>query len=171
MSLPILFYILLVIHNAQAAETNCDKIKPKSAADCKLSNEDKSRPFSKVLCCYEKDYMNSGFKCESYGQISAEYKTDTCYNETNIPNTCEFINPNSPSDCVLSKDEKAKYDYCCYVVDGGDKYCSAETKESYQAAKEVFKAFGTKQDIFDCKNEMGFIFPRIIYFLLILLNL
>ena len=99
------------------------------------------------------------------------FKTGECYNETNIPDSCEYINPNSASDCVLSEGEKAKYDYCCYVVDDGVKSCSAETKESYEANKIIFDALATKQDVFDCKNEMGFIFPRIIYFLLVLLNL
>ena len=171
MSLKILLYLLFVIQNAKSAETDCDKIKPSSAADCKLSANDKTGFLPKVLCCYEEDYFNSGFKCQSYSEGLSELKTDECYNETNIPNGCEFINPSSASDCVLSESEKAKYDYCCYVVDDGVKSCSAETKESYEASKIVFDALATKQDKFDCKNEMGFIFPRIIYFLLILLNL
>ena len=168
MPLHILFCILLVIQNAKAAETYCEDIKPSSAADCKLSEKEKSY---NVLCCYEEDYLNSGFKCTPYTKSLSKYKTDECYNETNIPNGCEFINPSSASDCVLSESEKDKYDYCCYVEYDGDKSCSAETKDTYEASKKIFDALATKQDKFDCKNEMGFIFPRIIYFLLILLNL
>ena len=169
MPFHIFLFIFLVTQIHKTAEVDCDKIKPKSAADCKLSEDDKSRIFPNVLCCYEEDYLNSGFKCESYSESMAKLKTDECYNETNIPSGCDFIIPNSASDCVLSEKEKAKYDYCCYVVDDGVKYCSAETKESYEANKEVFKLTATKQDKFECKME--FIFPRLIYFLLILLNL
>ena len=169
MPFHIFLFIFLVSQIHKTAEVDCDQIKPKSAADCKLSENDKSGFIPKKLCCNEKDYLNSGFKCASYIGSSLLLKNDECYNETNIPTDCEFINPNSASDCVLSEKEKAKYDYCCYVVDDGVKYCSAETKESYEAAKEVFKVMGTKQDKFECKME--FIFPRLIYFLLILLNL
>ena len=84
---------------------------------------------------------------------------------------CEDIVPKSAEDCVLSKDDKDNYDYCCYVEFYGDKSCSGETKESYGKSMELFKAMATKQDKFDCQNETGFIFPRLIYFLLILLNL
>ena len=171
MSLKILLCLLLVIQNAKSAETNCDKIKPSSAADCKLSANDKSGFLPKVLCCYEEDYLNSGFKCQSYSEGFSALKTDECYNETNMPDTCEFINPNSASDCVLSEGDKAKFDYCCYMVEDGVKSCSAETKDSYEIHKGYFAATANKQDVFDCKNEIGFIFPRIIYFLLILLNL
>ena len=169
MPFHIFLFIFLVTQIHKTAEVDCDKIKPKSAADCKLSEDDKSGIFPKVLCCYEEDYLNSGFKCESYGKYTAELKKDECYNETNIPSGCDFIIPNSASDCVLSEKEKAKYDYCCYEEYDGVKSCSPETKESYEAAKEVFKALTTKQDKYECKME--FIFPRLIYLLLILLNL
>ena len=83
--------------------------------------------FPKKYCYYEKD--TSEFKCKAYDDLDFELlKDDECYNETNtnIPNTCEFINPSKASDCVLSESEKTKYDFCCYMVDGGEKSCSAE---------------------------------------------
>ena len=50
------------------------------------------------------------------------------------------------------------------MVDGGEKSCSAETQESYEVGYELFKAFATKEDIFECKNNnrAGYIYLRLI---------
>ena len=170
------FYIflcfLLVMQKINTQEVDCEKIKPTSPSDCKLSQNDKTAFFPKKYCCYEKDI--SEFKCKAYDDLDFELlKDDECYNETNtnIPNTCEFINPSKASDCVLSESEKTKYDFCCYLVDGGEKSCSAETQESYEVGYELFKAFATKEDIFECKNNnrAGYIYLRLIYLMIIIL--
>ena len=57
------------------------------------------------------------------------------------------------------------------MVDGGEKSCSAETQESYEVGYELFKAFATKEDIFECKNNnrAGYIYLRLIYLMIIIL--
>ena len=175
MNFYILLCLLLVIQKAKTQEVDCNKIKPTSPSDCKLSQNDKTGLFEKKYCCYEKD--SEGFKCQAYSDFDLEmklFKIDECYNETNtnIPNSCEFINPSKASDCVLSESEKKKYDFCCYYVDDGVKSCSAETQESYEIEYELFKAFATKEDIFECKNnnnKAGFIYLRLIYLMIIIL--
>ena len=163
--------LLLVIQNIKTQEVDCEKIKPKSPSDCKLSENDKSGFIPKEYCCYEKE--DTEFVCRAYSDFLFQYKEGECYNETNtnIPNTCEFINPSQASDCVLSESEKKKYDFCCYMVDSGVKSCSAETQESYEITYEIFKAFATKEDIFECKsnNKAGFVYIRLIYLIIFLL--
>ena len=166
-----LLCLLLVLQITKNQEIDCEDIIPKSPSDCKLSQKDKSGFFPNKYCCYEKSFDDSGFQCTAYSESLFKLKDDECYNETNtnIPNTCEYINPSKASDCVLSESDKKKYDYCCYMVDGGVKSCSAETKDSYEIDYEIFKAFATKEDIFDCKNKAGFIYLRLIYLMIIIL--
>ena len=58
------------------------------------------------------------------------------------------------------------------MVDG-EKSCTAETKNSYEAGKVVFESLSTKEDIFDCKvNKISILnLPAILFVLLILLHL
>ena len=81
------FYIflcfLLVMQKINTQEVDCEKIKPTSPSDCKLSQNDKTAFFPKKYCCYEKDI--SEFKCKAYDDLDFELlKDDECYNETNI---------------------------------------------------------------------------------------
>ena len=173
MSIYILFFILLTIQCVKSAEVDCANINPASAADCKLSENDQKRIIPYEYCCYEKNILTSKWVCQPYSEYTFEFKDGECYNETNmpdIPDTCEMINPKSASDCVLSETDKKKYDYCCYVVYDGDKECSPETKESYEASIELFRAISNKEDIFDCGiNKSGFIFLRFKYLAILIL--
>ena len=159
---------MLAIQCVKSAEVDCANINPASAADCKLSENDKKRIIPYEYCCYEKNILTSKWGCQPYFTfVSIDGE---CYNETNIPDTCEMINPKSASDCVLSESDKKKYDYCCYVVYDGDKECSPETKESYEASIELFRAISNKEDIFDCGiNKSGFIFLRFKYLAILIL--
>ena len=49
--------------------------------------------------------------------------------------------------------------------------CTAETKESYQAAKALFDAFKGDGNVFDCRNKSGYIYLSVLSFILIILNL
>ena len=53
--------------------------------------------------------------------------------------------------------------------------CSAETKESYQAAKELFDALKSDGDVLDCgkrkASKAGYIYLSVLSFILIILNL
>ena len=170
MPIYILFFILLIIQCVKSAEVDCANINPASAADCKLSENARKRFLPYEYCCYEKNILTSKWECLPYSESMFKFKDGECYNETNIPDTCEFINPKSASDCVLSESDKKKYDYCCYVVFDGDKECSAETKESYEASIELFKVTSNKEDIFDCGiNKSGFIFLRLKYLVILIL--
>ena len=165
-----LFFIFLITQCVKSAEVDCGDINPTSAADCKLSENDKNLFFPYKYCCYEKNLLTSKWGCQPYTETGFKLKDGECYNETNIPDTCEMINPKEASDCVLSESDKKKYDYCCYVVYDGDKECSAETKESYEASIELFKTLSTKEDIFECGiNKTGFIFLGIQYLMILLL--
>ena len=44
-------------------------------------------------------------------------------------------------------------------------------KESYEVGYELFKAFATKEDIFECKNNnsAGYLYLRLIYLMIIIL--
>ena len=171
MTIYTILFLLLAIQNSKTQEVNCEDIKPNSPSDCKLSTKDKSGIFPKTLCCYEIE--SPGFKCNAYSDYDIGFfKTDECYNETNsnIPNTCEFINPNKASDCVLSESDKKKYDFCCYMVMDGVKGCSSETQDSYETSLPLFKALATKEDIFDCKNNNArIIYSRFIYMVILIL--
>ena len=118
MSIYIPFFILLAIQCVKSAEVDCANINPASAADCKLSENDKKRIIPYEYYCYEKNILTSKWGCQphlTFVSIDGE-----CYNETNIPDTCEMINPKSASDCVLSESDKKKYDYCCSIGFNGD---------------------------------------------------
>ena len=157
---------------------DCNYILPEEASDCVLSENDKKKY---DYCCYR--YKNGrksciGDKKDTYELSKNLYDIYDCQiskSSSSKGQDCESITPEKSSDCKLSDNEKSKYDYCCYMVDGGEKSCSAETKESYEAGLEVFKAFATKEDVFVCdgyNNGSGFIIiSKILFGLIILLNL
>ena len=163
--------------------SDCNYILPEEASDCVLSENDKKKY---DYCCYR--YKNGrksciGDKKDTYELSKSLYEgtKDDIYDcqisksSSSKGQDCESITPEKSSDCKLSDNEKSKYDYCCYMVDGGEKSCSAETKESYEAGLEVFKAFATKEDVFVCdgyNNGSSFIIiSNILFGLIILLNL
>ena len=167
-----ILFILILIQSIKSQETQCNDIKPKSAADCQLANSGIDKAHNKY-CCFQKPYLDNPARCVAYpGFLFPE----PCYNATNLPpNDCEYIVPEKASDCVLSENDKKKYDYCCYVLvlDGGEKYCSAETKDSYEMSLSVFKAFATNEDIFDCGVNKGSFMDlsNILLVLIIILNM
>ena len=158
--------------------SDCNYILPEEASDCVLSENDKKKY---DYCCYR--YKNGrksciGDKKDTYELSKSLYDIYDCQiskSSSSKGQDCESITPEKSSDCKLSDNEKNKYDYCCYMVDGGEKSCSAETKESYEAGLEVFKAFATKEDVFVCdgyNNGSSFIIiSNILFGLIILLNL
>ena len=158
--------------------SDCNYILPEEASDCVLSENDKKKY---DYCCYR--YKNGrksciGDKKDTYELRKNLYDIYDCQiskSSSSKGQDCESITPEKSSDCKLSDNEKSKYDYCCYMVDGGEKSCSAETKESYEAGLEVFKAFATKEDVFVCdgyNNGSSFIIiSNILFGLIILLNL
>ena len=234
-----ILFILILIQSIKSQETQCNDIKPKSAADCKLANSGLDKAHNKY-CCFQKPYLNNPAECVAYPPLLFP---EPCYNETNLPpNDCEYIVPEKTSDCVLSENDqkkydfccykyingikscapdtekayemnkilyidtkediydcqiskehqgcesiipekasdcvlsendKKKYDYCCYVLDGGEKSCSAETKDSYETFLSVFKAYATNEDIFDCGVNKGSFMDlsNILLVLIIILNM
>ena len=86
---------------------------------------------------------------------------------------CESVTPRSKSDCVLTEEDKQNgAEYCCFYKDGNDLECSAETKESYQAAKVLFDALKSEGDVLDCgTSKAGYIYLSVLSFILIILNL
>ena len=234
-----ILFILTLTQSIKSQETQCNDIKPKSAADCKLANSGNDKAWNKY-CCFKKPQYGSPASCVAYWWFPS---SEPCYNETNLPpNDCEYIVPEKTSDCVLSENDrkkydfccykyyngikscapdtengyeynkilykdtkediydcqiskeyqgcesiipekasdcvlsendKKKYDYCCYVLDGGKKSCSAETKDSYETFLSVFKAYATNEDIFDCGVNKGSFMDlsNILLVLIIILNM
>ena len=165
-----ILFILILIQSIKSQETQCIDIKPKSAADCKLANSGNDKTWNKY-CCFKKPQFGKPASCEANMFLIG---SEPCYNATNLPpNDCEYIVPEKASDCVLSENDKKKYDYCCYVLYGGEKSCSAETKDSYEMSISAFKAFATNEDIFDCGVNKGSFMDlsNILLVLIIILNM
>ena len=141
----IMFFILLFIQNSKGEEVTCNNIVPKSAADCKLSSS-----FPDMLykyCCFQQSNEFDHSKCERKSTLN---EGEQYYNETNIPpNDCNYILPEEASDCVLSENDKKKYDYCCYRYENGRKSCVGDKKDTYELSKSLYeKADGA---IYDCQ--------------------
>ena len=74
---------------------------------------------------------------------------------------------------VLTEEDKQNgAEYCCFYKEGNDLECTAETKESYKAAKALFDSIKSYGDVLDCgKSKAGYIFLSVLSFILIILNL
>ena len=141
----IMFFILLFIQNSKGEEVTCNNIVPKSAADCKLSSA--FPDISYKYCCFQQSNDYEHPKCLPELTLN---EGEQCYNETNIPpNDCNYILPEEASDCVLSENDKKKYDYCCYRYKNGRKSCIGDKKDIYELSKSLYE--GTKDDIYDCQ--------------------
>ena len=172
----IVFFICL----AKSAETDCSYIRPKKPSDCKLSEKDIEDNYK--YCCFENyTYFNS---CSPYSEEGFKTFFDVkdakkCSTQSKLAEDsessysgCESVTPRSKSDCVLTEEDKQNgAEYCCFFKDGNDLECTAETKESYQAAKALIDAFKMDGYVLDCKNKAGYIYLSVLSFILIILNL
>ena len=67
---------------------------------------------------------------------------------------CKEIKPSQPSDCVLSKEDKKSYKYCCYEKDILGTRCSPYT----QAMKDIVEDLNEEsEDIFVCNISSSYI--------------
>ena len=169
----IVFFIRFTI----SAETDCTFIKPKKPSDCKLSEKDIKDNYK--YCCFQNytyfiscdPYTEEGFKTFFDVKDAKKCSTQTklAEDKESSYSGCESVTPKSKSDCVLTEEDK---EYCCFFKDGNDLECTAETKESYQAAKVLFDAFKSEGDILDCgTSKAGYINLSVLSFILIILNL
>ena len=103
-----ILFILILIQSIKSQETQCKDIKPKSAADCKLANSGNDKTWNKY-CCFKKPQFGKPASCEANMFLIG---SEPCYNATNLPpNDCEYIVPEKTSDCVLSENDKKKYEF------------------------------------------------------------
>ena len=186
--------ILLFIEKIKSAETNCKNIKPKSPTDCKLSTSDKTQY---QYCCYvnyqvagyrqiecspltDDDYQDekSVAKLLEYESFVCDKSSTSSTDENTKLKNCHYISPKKASDCVLTEEDKKKYEYCCYEEIDGVKTCSPYTEESYKEELEYYNIFKNIGDgmKFQCggdeDNQAGFINISIVFFiLLIIMNL
>ena len=160
-----ILFILILIQSIKSQETQCNDIIPKSAADCILANSGNDKAKNKY-CCFQKPYLDNPARCVAYPGFSSP---ETCYNATNLPpNDCEYIVPEKASDCVLSENDKKKYDFCCYNYYNGIKSCAPDTEDSYEYNKVLYT--DTKEDIYDCGvNKGSFMDLSIILLVLIII--
>lgn len=80
---------------------------------------------------------------------------------------CSHIVPNKTSDCVLSKEDKKNYKYCCYEFNiFYDRYaCDSYTQTTYEITKDLVE----KDDVFICNKFTSLYFRfTLLIFLLIL---
>ena len=142
----IIFFILLVIQNSKGEETTCNDIVPKSAADCKLSSSVIDRLYK--YCCFQQSNEYDHSKCTPHLTLK---EGEQCYNETNMPpSDCNYILPEEASDCVLSENDKKKYDYCCYRYKNGRKSCIGDKEDTYEVSKHTYEYFD-EDAIYDCQ--------------------
>ena len=66
---------------------------------------------------------------------------------------CKEIKPTNPSDCVLSKEDKKTYKYCCYEKNILGTKCSAYT----QSTKDIIDELIEDEDIFICNTSSSYI--------------
>ena len=174
-------YIVFFIRFTISAETDCTFIKPKKPSDCKLSEKDIKDNYK--YCCFQNytyfiscdPYTEEGFKTFFDVKDAKKCSTQTklAEDKESSYSGCESVTPKSKSDCVLTEEDKQNgAEYCCFFKDGNDLECTAETKESYQAAKVLFDAFKSEGDILDCgTSKAGYINLSVLSFILIILNL
>jgi len=157
----ILVFCAFFIHYTKA-ETNCNWINPEKPSDCRLSQNDIAQEYK--YCCYEGEPAS----CYRYTQESFQLLFDVkninrCSTQTKIADDnpisysgCESVTPRSKSDCVLNQQDKdAGAEYCCYFKDGDEIQCTAETKESYEAGKELIDYLDDGSSVFDCNTNAG----------------
>ena len=154
---------------------DCNDIIPEKTSDCQLSPEDKK---SFKYCCFTKTFYEN--KCESFNE--AEYQMELTMNEVLKDNVmdfefecntkeqeklikdanttdCESIKPTKSSDCLLSKEDKKYFKYCCFEeIKGLDKECSAYTQQTYEDELSYYELFDKNLEIqgitFDCHEEI-----------------
>ena len=163
-----ILFILILIQSIKSQETQCNDIIPKSAADCKLANSGDDKAYYKY-CCFQKPQSGNPASCRRYSGL---YASEPCYNATNLPpNDCEYIVPEKTSDCVLSENDKKKYDFCCYKYYNGIKSCAPDTENDYEYNKILYE--DTKEDIYDCGVNKGSFMDlsNILLVLIIILNM
>ena len=173
----IVFFISFTI----SAETDCTSIKPKKPSNCKLSQKDIKDNYE--YCCFENytyfvsctPYTEELFKTLFDVKDAKKCSTQTKLAEDSESSYsgCESVTTRSKSDWVLTEEDKQNgAEYCCFFKDGNDLEYTAETKESYQAAKALFDAFKIDGDVLDCgKSKAGYINLSVLSFILIILNL
>lgn len=54
---------------------------------------------------------------------------------------CKDIKPNKASDCLLSKEDKKSYKYCCYEKTSTKEECNAYDETDYKMIKDFYKTF------------------------------
>ena len=64
---------------------------------------------------------------------------------------CEDIKPSKPSDCVLSKEDKKRYKYCCYSKGLFGAKCSAYSQGTKDIIDELEEEYNV--DAFTCNNS------------------
>ena len=78
---------------------------------------------------------------------------------------CSNIKPTKASDCVLSKNDKKTYKYCCYEYDIfiGGYACAHYTQSTYEVVRDI----NDKDDVFICNHSTSlyFKFTLLLFFL------
>ena len=152
---------------------DCNDIIPEKTSDCQLSPEDKK---SFKYCCFTKSFYEN--KCESFTE--ADYQIQLTVNEALKDNgmnyefecnekeqeelikdanttDCESIKPNKSSDCLLSKEDKKYFKYCCFEeLKGITRKCSAYTQQTYEDELSYYELFDKSMSgvTFDCHEEI-----------------
>ena len=67
---------------------------------------------------------------------------------------CKEIKPTNPSDCVLSKEDKKTYKYCCYEKTILGTSCYAYTQSTKDIIDELID---DTEDIFICNTSSSYI--------------
>ena len=70
---------------------------------------------------------------------------------------CKEIKPTNPSDCVLSKEDKKTYKYCCYEKTILGTQCYAYTQSMKDIIDELMEEYENTEDIFICNTSSSYI--------------
>ena len=151
---------------------DCNDIIPEKTSDCLLSPEDKK---SFKYCCIINQFYEK--ECKSFteaeyqimnevlteNEIDLEFECNAKEQEELIKDAnttdCESIKPTKSSDCLLSKEDKKYFKYCCFEeLKGITRKCSAYTQQTYEDELSYYELFDKNLEnlgiTFDCHEEI-----------------
>ena len=172
---------------------DCKDIVPEKASDCQFSPKDIQ---SFKYCCFYNGSLSK--ECKSFTED--EYQNQLSWNNVfknngvNIEFECQTngieeilkdpektdcaaIKPTKSSDCLLSKEDKKYFKYCCYEsISGIVSECFAFTQQGYEDKKSIVDSLNlnsTSEITFDCHTETSresfLSFERVIPYLILIL--